>query len=343
MKTALQKLWVTLLAVVSLVACGSPEPMTDDEATMWVAAYSPERIDMDATIRIEATDSLLAHIDTSRPLEKVFKFTPSIKGEARYVEGGRYIDFVPAKGGLKQGKQYNCRVRLSNLTTIDSLKDFSFDFVVEKREARLADLRVSVDPDNVEQVIVSGKMLFSSLPSEQSTDASLINCGVTGVDAIIKTTDDKLCHSFTISNIKRRSADYNMEIKYNPRGEFSVAIATIVIPGLSEFKMLSAERIEAAQPYINMEFSAPLTSEQELDGLITIDDVDLVRIERKGTIVKAYYPINGLTDMVLRVSDLVRANDGRTLSKEIEQHFEQEVIAPAIEIPISGTILPDCR
>ena len=31
MKTALQKLWVTLLAVVSLIACGSPEPMTDDE------------------------------------------------------------------------------------------------------------------------------------------------------------------------------------------------------------------------------------------------------------------------------------------------------------------------
>ena len=92
-----------------------------------------------------------------------------------------------------------------------------------------------------------------------------------------------------------------------------------------------------------MEFSAPLTTEQELDGLITIDDVDLVRIERKGTIVKAYYPINGLTDIVLRVSDLVRANDGRTLSKEIEQHFEQEVIAPAIEIPISGTILPDGR
>ena len=97
MKTALQKLWVTLLAVVSLVACGSPEPMTDDEATMWVAAYSPERIDMDATIRIEATDSLIAHLDTTRSLEKVFKFTPSVKGEAHYVDGGRFIDFSPRK------------------------------------------------------------------------------------------------------------------------------------------------------------------------------------------------------------------------------------------------------
>ncbi len=341
MKKVFQRLWITFMATVCLVACGSPEPMTDDEATLWVAAYSPERIDMDATIRIEATDSLLAHIDTSRPLDKVFKFTPSLKGETRYINGGRFIDFVPERGGLKQGKQYNCRVLMSELTSIDSLKDFSFDIVVEKRVSRLADLHVSIDPDNVEQVFITGKMLFSSLPSKQSTDASLVDCSVAGAKCNITTTDDKLSHNFTITDIKRQAKDYKIEIKYNPRGEFSTARATVVIPGLSEFKMLTAERIDAAEPYINIEFSAPLTPNQELDGLITIDEVDRVRVERKGTNVKVYYPENGLTDILLRVSELVRANDGRTLKGEIEQHFRQEVIAPAIEIPISGTILPD--
>lgn len=53
METALQRLWVTLLAVVCLVACGSSELMIDDEAMMWVAVYSPERIDIDATICIQ--------------------------------------------------------------------------------------------------------------------------------------------------------------------------------------------------------------------------------------------------------------------------------------------------
>lgn len=310
---------------------------------MWVAAYSPERLDMDATIRIEATDSLLAHLDTSRPLEKAFKFTPSVKGEAHYVEGGRFIDFLPEKGSLKQGRQYNCRVNMSALTAIDSLKAFSFDFVVEKRESRLADLRVSIDPNNIEQVIITGKLLFSTLPSEQSTDASLIDCGVADAEAIIHPTDDKLCHHFTLSNIERKSADYKVDIKYNPRGEFSAAQATVVIPDLTEFKLLTAERIEAAQPYIDMEFSAPLAAEQELEGLITMDDVDLVRIERRGTNVKVFYPQNGFTNLVLRVSELLRASDGRYLISGVEQTFEQEVIAPAIEIPISGTILPDGR
>lgn len=341
MKSALQKLWITLLAVVCLAACGSPEPMNDEEAVKWIAAYSPEQIDMDAVIRIEATSYLYGHIDTSRPLDNVFNFTPSVKGEARYMNGGRFIEFVPEKGELEQGREYNCRVRLSSLTAIDSLKDFSFDFVVVKSESSIEELRVCIDPDNVGQVIVTGKLSFSSTPDEQSVDASLIDCGIDGAKSAITTTDDKMSVEFTVSDIKREDKDYKVEINYNSSGEFSSSRAEVVIPGLSEFKLIAAERVEAAQPYINIEFSAPLALDQQLDGLVEIDGVDLVRIERNGTNVKAYYPINGLTDIILRVSDLVRANDGRTLSEEFEKHFEQQVIAPAIEIPISGTILPD--
>ena len=341
MKSALQKLWITLLAVVCLAACGSPEPINDEEAVKWIAAYSPEQIDMDAVIRIEATSSLLAHIDTSRSLDEVFVFTPAVKGSARYVDGGRFIEFVPQKGSLKQQRKYNCRVRLSAMTAIDSLADFSFDFVVKKSESSLEDLRVTIDPDNDKQVIVTGKLSFSSPPDEQSIDPSLINCGVTGARSVINTTDDKMSVEITISDIKRKEKDYTMVINYNSSGEFPSSKAKVVIPGLSKFKLISVKRVEAVQPYINMEFSAILATDQQLDGLVEIDGVDLVRIERNGSNVKAYYPINGLTDIVLRISDLVRANDGRTLSEEIEQHFEQQVIAPAIEIPISGTILPD--
>ena len=220
MKSALQKLWITLLAVVCLAACGSPEPINDEEAVKWIAAYSPEQIDMDAVIRIEATSSLLAHIDTSRSLDEVFVFTPAVKGSARYVDGGRFIEFVPQKGSLKQQRKYNCRVRLSAMTAIDSLADFSFDFVVKKSESSLEDLRVTIDPDNDKQVIVTGKLSFSSPPDEQSIDPSLINCGVTGARSVINTTDDKMSVEITISDIKRKEKDYTMVINYNSSGEF---------------------------------------------------------------------------------------------------------------------------
>ena len=58
---------------------------------------------------------------------------------------------------------------------------------------------------------------------------------------------------------------------------------------------------------------------------------------------KVFYESNGLTELVLRISDLVRNRDGQSLDCEVERHFEQEVIPPAVEIPIHGTILPDGR
>lgn len=108
-----------------------------------------------------------------------------------------------------------------------------------------------------------------------------------------------------------------------------------------EFRLLSAERCEEAEPYLYLVFSAPLSPEQELAGLIAIQEVDEIRIERKGAQVKVFYPNNGLEDLVLCVSDRVRSEDGRTLVSEIEQHFAQSPIPPAIEIPLSGSILPD--
>lgn len=341
MKTTLLKLCIAILAIVGVVSCDSKELMTDQESAMWIAAYTPERIDMDETIRIEATDSLLSFVNTKRSLDKVFQFTPAVNGKATYSQDGRYIDFVPKSGALKQGKQYNCRVSLSKLTGIDTLKDFSFDFYVERREVELADLHVSIDPDNMEQVIVRGNMLFSTAPGEHSTDPSTLSCSFTGAKSSITTTDDELCHTFTISGIKCKKDDATMTIEYKPLGEFSSASANVVVPGLSQFRLLYAEPINAAEPYINFEFSAPLATEQELDGLISIDQIETTRIERRGTNVKVYYPTNGLTDIVVRVSESIRSNDGRTLNGDIEQHFEQDIIAPAIEIPISGTILPD--
>ena len=341
MKTTLLKFWIAMLSVVCIVSCGSKESMPTEESAMWIAAYAPECIDADATIRVEPTDLLLSYLSTDRSLDKVFSFSPSVKGEAIYSDNGRYIDFVPQPGELKQGEQYNCRVSISRLTGIDSLKDFSFDFFVKRKEVKFTDVSVSIDPDNVEQVIVRGMMIFSTEPGECSTNKSALTCSYANAQSVITATNDKLCHSFVISGIKRKPEDYTMKIEYKPMDEFSDVETEVLIPGLDEFRLLSAERCDAAEPYINLEFSAPLTAEQELDGLISIDQIDAVRIERQGTNVKVFYPTNGLTDIVLRVSELLRSNEGKVLKGEVVQQFKQTVLAPAIDVPISGTILPD--
>ena len=347
MKTKILRLGITVLIAIGVISCGSKSEkktesvMSVKEAIMWTAAFTSERINVGDIIRIEAGDSLLAHINTSRSLDNVFTFKPSIKGTAQYSHGGRYIDFIPASGALIQGEQYNCRVSLSTLTGIKTLKDFSFDFAVERKEVKLTDVKVSVDPENLDQIIVSGQMMFSTEPGVKSTESSSLKCNVSGTKSTISATSDKLCHTFTIKGIKRNEQDTEMTIEYDPKDDFSVASETIFVPGLYNFKMLNATLYNTGEPYINIEFTAPLNNEQELDGLITIDDIDNVRLERGVTNVKVFFPVNSLTRLVLRVSELIKSDEGNTLRSDIEQHFEQKILDPEVRIPISGTILPD--
>ncbi len=95
MRKTLLRLFAVTIAASGLAACAS-EPMTTQEATRWIAAYTPEQIDMASRIRIEATDSPagpaghLASVGKGIPL-----LPPSIQGEAVYAQGGRYLEFSP--------------------------------------------------------------------------------------------------------------------------------------------------------------------------------------------------------------------------------------------------------
>lgn len=315
--------------------------MSSGEAMCWIAAYPAEQIDMGAPIRIESTYEMRRKLNVSRPLDGVFTFSPSVEGEAQYVYGGKYIEFQPTFGSLKQGQEYSCNIDMAALTGVDSLKDFTFSFRVSRREMKFENVRVRVNPEDVNQVIVEGKILFSVRPDRSSCEPSMLTCNERGAKSQISTTDNPLQHTFCMTGIPRKDKTYNLNIEYLPQGEFGKATTTIAVPEAGHFALLSAIRCDAVQPYIDMEFTEPLDAAQELDGLITIDRLDEVRLERKGTNVKVLYPANGFSDMVLRVSELVRSASGQTLLEDVEQHFEQEILPPAVSIPVSGTILPD--
>ena len=334
-----------LIAVGILLTVGgcSSEKMSAEEASRWVAAYTPAHVDRDSKIRIELTDLMKSKIDTTRSLEKVFSFSPRVKGTARLSADRRYLDFIPSES-MKQGCSYECRVKMRRLTAVDSLPDFAFDFYVDKRRMRFADVVATVDPDNTAMMCVKGRLEYNVAAGDSvSADSAIIVCDSPGATVIMDRHADNQSRGFRITGIKRLEKDRELTLSVNPASGFSSVEQEFLIPSTAVFRLLDAERVEAAEPYINLEFSSPLSSRQELDGLITIDKVENLRIDRSGTNVKVYYGSNAIPDLTLHISDLVRDADGRCLDEEIERHFAQKVISPAVELPFEGNILPDNR
>ncbi|MCM1452344.1 MAG: MG2 domain-containing protein [Clostridium sp.] len=342
-----------VLAITISTAFSSRKEMNGAEAAKWIAAYAPEHVDKDSKIRIEMTPkmrmapAMRKKMKSAAQLGPCFAFSPAVKGEAKLSEDNRFIDFIPA-GSLKQGEKYTCRLKMAELLGIDSLGDFKFEFVVDKREMRMTRVVATVDPDDAGKMIVAGVLEYSYRgaeaidgDAEETEGGGILVCDYPGAAISMGKLQDDGSRSFTISGIKRGEKPSAVKISANPLFGYSKEERTVAIPAISEFRLLRAERVEAAEPYLSLDFSSPLSATQELDGLITIDRVDEARIERDGCNVKIRYPQNGLKELTLRVSDLVKNREGRSLEEETVRYFEQEAIPPAIEMPFEGSILPD--
>ena len=236
----LSGLCIVIFVMIGATSCNSNKYMQVNESAKWIKSDLPKCIDMSDMIYIEATDSLLSYIDTLRSLDNVFRITPNVKGVAKYYEGGKYIGFLHEFGSwkfrsMKQGRRYNCRVSLSQLTGIDTLKDLSFDFDVMRRQVQLSNISVYIDPGNAEQAIVCGQMIFNISPSDLSwLCPELLTCNFPGTISEISPTSDEKCHTFRIYGIKRKMRNAKMKIKYDPCADFQIAKAQVIIPGMAE-------------------------------------------------------------------------------------------------------------
>ena len=155
-----------LLPAILLLAGCAENQMDSSQIIQWISAYSPELVDSDSKIRIEPTDRLRELIDSQTPLDGVFRFSPKVKGTACLANDGRFIDFCPEQGELKEGQEYECTVNMARLSGIDTLSNFTFSFRVIRKEARMSDLEVRIDPRNTEKAVASYPT--SVLPQRES-------------------------------------------------------------------------------------------------------------------------------------------------------------------------------
>lgn len=314
--------------------------MTNEEASLWVAAYTPAHIDCDATVRIELTDTLISLINPAADLDDAVKLSPSVKGEVKLSDDMRYLDFIPSES-MTQGKQYECRVNIGRIAGRSDLGEFDFTFTVERRAMSLKDVKATVDADDTSMMTITGRIDCNVAPTDSITGGDpLVSCPVPGAKVTFENAGPT-SRIFHITGLKRSKRAAAVDVTANPMSGFAGENVTVSIPAIDDFTLISAEATNAPEPYITLEFSAPLSSQQELDGLITIDGIPDLRFDRNGATVRVYYPSNSIPDMTLRVSDMVKNGEGRKLNADIERHFEQEIIPPAVEIPIEGNILPD--
>lgn len=335
-----------LSALSSCCRFGKSKGQSTEFAT-FIKAYTGGIIADKSTIRVELASDIPEAVPGADLKEGILTFSPPIKGTSRWLSSST-LEFIPESGALKPGQAYTGKLRLDKIQKVSAkqFKKFSFKFLVAIKEAVLSMDELTITAASPEHAGVSGTIsLTEELPLEKIKE--MIEYDFPEHDAEVSVTagTDPLHFHFDILGLERTDNDKTLKIKLKPldTGFTTDSRLEVIIPSKASFKVLSAELVEADDPYIDIYFSQPLADVDDNTGFFTLEGVGKSFVQTENAHARVFFESPGEQPLTLKVSDAVKSYDGARLADEYSRQFSSSESKPAVEIPVTGNILSNAK
>lgn len=338
---------ILLVLLLTVVACNNQStlPVYNPEFVEHISAYTSGVVGRDASVKVVISEpikqSKMGKIDPNILLD----FSPSIKGEAQWVDN-RTIEFTPDEK-LPRGTVYQGVFYLGKLKTIKrELKKFPFRFETRKQKLNLVLNGIRTYGDNNPRY----RHLSGMVQSSDKEQIALIKECLSADDGSKPLHIKWLSHTentfhFRIDSLKR--GEYQKDVILKLRGK-SVEAETddtrvVHLAGMGIFRLESVRVTNEPDQKIDMYFSESLNSVQSLIGLILLDSQRVKNYELSGNKV-TIYPKSRLTDAhTLFCSADIKNYAGYRLKKDASRTINFERTKPKLRMIGKGTIVPDAK
>ena len=341
-------LLLLIMMTVGLYSCTRTQKdiIPSADYAPYVNAYTGGVISQNSTIRIELTHDQ-PMVDLNSELKNnPFSFSPSLKGKAYWVSNNT-IEFVPEEGTLKPGTLYEGTFRLGDFIEVDKkLKEFNFSFRVQERNFTLQLESLPITATQPDEINIKGEIRFSDVVKKEEVEKMLTaSDGKKSYPVEVTATDNLTRYQFNIRQIPREADDYPLTITANgnPAGIDRKQSEEVLIPAKDCFRFMSAERIEQPENGIEIVFSAPLSTTQDLKGLIEIPEVSSSIFQINENRVFIYFEANTQNKLTLNIHEGVKDSQGKALGTSHTISFSEVSLKPQVEMSTSAAILPDSK
>lgn len=341
-------LFLLIMMTVGLYSCthAQKDIIPSADYAPYVNAYTGGVISQNSTIRIELTHDQ-PMVDLNNELKNnPFSFSPSLKGKAYWVSNNT-IEFVPEEGTLKPGTLYEGTFRLGDFIEVDkNLKEFNFSFRVQERNFTLQLESLPITATQPDEINIKGEIRFSDVVKKEEVEKMLTaSDGKKSYPVEVTATDNLTRYQFNIRQIPREADDYPLTITANgnPAGIDRKQSEEVLIPAKDCFRFMSAERIEQPENGIEIVFSAPLSTTQDLKGLIEIPEVSSSIFQISENRVFIYFEANTQNKLTLNIHEGVKDSQGKALGTSHTISFSEVSLKPQVEMSTSAAILPDSK
>lgn len=149
--------------------------------------------------------------------------------------------------------------------------------------------------------------------------------------------------SFKIDSIQRVTDDSSITIAWSGKSlqienEGSEAYP---IPGLNKFVITDVKTATAPNAALLLNFSEPLKTDQNLNGLVAIENAEGLRYEIDGNVLRVYPTNRILGEVRINAFEGIQSAYGFRLKNTFSERVSFEQLKPQVRLISKGTILPN--
>jgi len=303
-----------------------------------IRAYTTGAVTDGTPVRILFTSTIPDIVPGTDADPRLLSFSPALKGSAMWASGD-VLEFIP--DGYRQGTVYKATLRLGRIPGTGAKGKFTFSFYAAPKEAYLRAGQVRIPASNPGTASIYGTVEFSEEVSGEAA-AAMLSCKYDGKVVPLTVTKAGNLFAFKAEGLERGTEDRIVSINFNGKahGFRNKGAEKITVPGTDSFHVLDAQRKSGDDPYVEVQFSNPLDRDSDPAGMFTLGGAGKYYTEIEDNIVKLYYEKDG-EDISLEIASGICDISGTRLGTPFKKEFSGSEAKPAVEIPMSGSILPD--
>ena len=341
------RLLTCLFVIISLLSCNRQDSSKNNQSKIFnelVQAYTKSSISVADEIQIRLKKEVPQARQGDVIDKSVYSISPAVDATAFWIDS-KTIGVKPDKW-LESDKKYTISINAGKL--FDEYKNNDpLNFIYKTRKQDFS-VKVGSLIAQEKRYRIEGVVELADVAKNDDVE-KLISFKNNEYNSLIKWDHfQKDRHKFYIDSIKRLEDAYQLVIQHDgsalnvdKKDELLVEI-----PGFNNFKFIrnsvvspSLAGLSGAQ-VITIEFSDPIDPKQDLNGLVSIDGVKNLNLEKDNNRIKVF-PENRLYGVQnLNISADIRNMSGYALKESISLKVNFEALKPEVSFLQSGVIMP---
>jgi alpha-2-macroglobulin len=345
MKTRYQRFNIFFLLLIITLSCetGKKKVSSDTDFGDYISAYTSGSISKASLIKVRLTGQFAAQTGKKdlKGLD-LFDFSPEITGSVQWADQ-QTIEFIP-DNQLETDTKYTATLNLDEFTDVPKeFREFNFVFKTIKQNFDVTINEVKTIGDKAQYQNIRGEILMADV-SDVEIVKQIINPDFAGEfpETEWSSSPDGLVHVFTIDSLPRKNQAYTININWDGKqlGIEKKGKKSVTIPPVGEFKYISSKVIQQPEQYLQLQFTDPINPNQDLKGLVNIENVPNTRIITENNLVRVYPQTRLEGTYNVFIFEGIENVAGKKLNQENTINVTFEKLKPAVRWTGKGAILP---